>query len=81
MKTFIILPLYLKIRVINGLAKYTTLFDGIWYLFIHMKSEVELAFESARFFKDVLLFFHLKQKSLNKKSSKILLQNLLVYDV
>ena len=81
MKKFIILRLCLKIRVINGLGKPTTLFDNVWYQFINMKNEVELAFESARFFKDVLLFFHLKQKPLNQKPSKILLQNLLVDDV
>ena len=46
-----------------------------------MKSEVELFFESVKFFKDVLLCFHLKQKSLNQKSSKILLQNLLIDDL
>ena len=59
-KKFIILHLYLKIRVINGLGKYTTFFDNVWYYFIHMKSKVELAFESVRFFKDVFLFFYSK---------------------
>ena len=31
MKTLIILRLYLKIRVINGLGKYKTFFDDVWY--------------------------------------------------
>ena len=46
-----------------------------------MESKVELAFESVRFFKDVFLFFHLKQNSLNTKRSKILFRNLLVEEV
>ena len=29
---------------VNGLGKYTTFFDDVWYYFIHMKSKVELAF-------------------------------------
>ena len=77
MKTFIILHLYLKIRVINGLGKYT-FFGEVWYQFIHIKIKVELAFESVRFFKNIFLFFYLKKNSLNTKCSKILLWNLLV---
>ena len=51
-------PLYLKIRI-NGLGKYMTFFDGVWYKLIRMESKVELAFKSVRFFKDAFLFFHL----------------------
>ena len=61
MKTFIILRLYFKIRVINGLGKYTKFFDDAWYWLIHMESKVELALELIRFFKDAFLFFHLKK--------------------
>ena len=42
---------------------------------------MELAFESVRFFKEVLLFFHLKKNSLSTKCLKILFRNLLVEDV
>ena len=42
---------------------------------------MELAFESVRFFKEVLLFFHLKKNSLSTKCLKLLFRNLLVEDV
>ena len=63
-------PLYLKIRI-NGLGKYMTFFDGVWYKLIRMENKVELAFKSVRRFP----IFSFEQYS------KILLWNLLVQDV
>ena len=60
METFIILRLYFKIRVINGLSKYTKFFDDAWHWLIHMESKVELENIASELVNGRRLIFYLR---------------------